>query len=118
ADCNLSGANPRAAAPGCTELRYGYGRVLGHSSKGLPFRKAATRADWDPAGLPDNAPPGIHEAAIVSPPVLGSPDDEDRIASAVTFGFVIDLAAVEIDRKTGEIRIDKYVSVHDVGTQL
>src|SRR5262249_58995885 len=61
---------------------------------------------------------GIHEAAIVSPPVLGSPDDEDRIASAVTFGFVIDLAAVEIDRKTGEIRIDKYVSVHDVGTRL
>jgi 2-furoyl-CoA dehydrogenase large subunit len=49
---------------------------------------------------------------------LGSPDDEDRIASAVTFGFVIDLAAVEIDRKTGNIRIDKYVSVHDVGTQL
>jgi 2-furoyl-CoA dehydrogenase large subunit len=49
---------------------------------------------------------------------LGSPDDEDRIASAVTFGFVIDLAAVEIDAKTGAIRIDKYASVHDVGTQL
>jgi 2-furoyl-CoA dehydrogenase large subunit len=49
---------------------------------------------------------------------LGAPDDEDRIASAVTFGFVIDLVAVEIDRRTGAIRIDKYVSVHDVGTQL
>src|SRR5439155_21949678 len=36
----------------------------------------------------------------------------------VTFGFVIDLAAVEIDRNTGAIRIDKYASVHDVGTQL
>src|SRR5262249_38642578 len=36
---------------------------------------------------------------------------QDRIASAVTFGG-------EIDRKTGPIRIDKYVSVHDVGPQL
>jgi 2-furoyl-CoA dehydrogenase large subunit len=114
----LLAANALEAAPEEIELREGYARVRGQSNKGLPFRKAAARAHWDPAGLPDNATPGIHEAAIVSPPVLGSPDDEDRIASAVTFGFVIDLAAVEIDRKTGEIRIDKYVSVHDVGTQL
>src|SRR5262249_23352028 len=57
-------------------------------------------------------------SAVVPPPVLGAPDDEDRIAYAVTFGFVIDLVAVEIDRRTGAIRIDKYVSLHDVGTQL
>jgi 2-furoyl-CoA dehydrogenase large subunit len=100
------------------ELHEGYARVRGQSNKGLPFRKAAARAHWDPAGLPDGVNPGIHETAVVSPPVLGSPDDDDRIASAVTFGFVIDLAAVEIDPKTGAIRIDKYASVHDVGTQL
>ena len=28
------------------------------------------------------------------------------------------MAAIEIDRKTGAIRVDKYASVHDVGTQL
>ena len=100
------------------ELHEGYARVRGQSNKGLPFRKAAARAHWDPAGLPDGVNPGIHATAVVSPPVLGSPDDDDRIASAVTFGFVIDLAAVEIDPKTGAIRIDKYASVHDVGTQL
>src|SRR5262249_25795321 len=100
------------------ELHEGYARVRGQSNKGLPFRKAAARAHWDPAGLPDGANPGIHETAVVSPPILDSPDDDDRIASAVTFGFVIDLAVVEIDPKTGAIRIDKYVSVHDVGAQL
>ncbi len=99
------------------ELADGYARVRG-SNKGLPFRKAAARAHWDPSGLPAGTEPGIHETAVVSPPVLGSPDAADRIASAATFGFVIDLAAVEIDRKTGGIRIDKYVSVHDVGRQL
>jgi 2-furoyl-CoA dehydrogenase large subunit len=55
---------------------------------------------------------------VVSPPVLGSPDDDDRIASAATFGFVIDLAAVEIDPKTGALNIVKYASVHDVGKQI
>jgi 2-furoyl-CoA dehydrogenase large subunit len=99
------------------ELADGYARVRG-SNKGLPFRKAAARAHWDPSGLPAGTEPGIHETAVVSPPVLGSPDEADRIASAATFGFVIDLAAVEIDRRTGALRIDKYVSVHDVGRQL
>jgi 2-furoyl-CoA dehydrogenase large subunit len=100
------------------ELHEGYVRVRGQSNKGLAFRKAAARAHWNPAGLPGSTSPGIHETAVVSPPVLGWPDDQDRIASAVTFGFVIDLAAVEIDRKMGALRIDKYASVHDVGTQL
>lgn len=100
------------------ELRDGYVRVRGGSNKGLPFRRAASRAHWDASGLPAGIEPGIHETAVVSPPVLGSPDDDDRIASAATFGFVIDLAAVEIDPKTGTMRIDKYASVHDVGKQI
>ncbi len=114
----LLAAEALEARPEEIELREGYARVRGQSNKGLPFRKAASRAHWDPAGLPGGAAPGIHETAVVSPPVLGSPDDEDRIASAATFGFVIDLAAIEIDRRTGAIRVDKYASVHDVGTQL
>ncbi len=100
------------------DLYEGYARVRGHSNKGLPFRKVAARAHWDPAGLPMGCAPGLVETAIVSPKVLGSPDDQDRVASAATFAFVIDLAVVEIDQKTGTLRIEKYVSVHDVGTQL
>jgi 2-furoyl-CoA dehydrogenase large subunit len=55
---------------------------------------------------------------VLSPPTLASPDAEDRVPSAVTYGFVVDLVAVEIERATGAIRIDKYVSVHDVGRQM
>jgi 2-furoyl-CoA dehydrogenase large subunit len=54
----------------------------------------------------------------MNPPMLDAPDDEDRVASAVTFGYVFDLAAVEIDRATGKIEVVKYVSVHDVGNVL
>jgi 2-furoyl-CoA dehydrogenase large subunit len=100
------------------ELIEGYARVRGNSNRGMPFRKAAARAHWDAAGLPENMVPGIFETAVISPPVLGAIDAQDRIASAATFGFVIDVAAVEIDAKTGALRIDRYASVHDVGTQL
>src|SRR5262249_56915396 len=55
---------------------------------------------------------------VLSPPTLLAPDPAARVPSAVTYGFVIDLAAVEIDRATGAIRMDKYVSVHDVGRQI
>ena len=114
----LLAADALDAPPEQIELFEGYARVRGQSNKGIPFRKAAARAHWDPADLPAGVEPGLVETAMVSPPVLGSPDEEDRIASAATFGFVIDLAAVEIDRKTGTLRIDKYASVHDVGAQL
>jgi 2-furoyl-CoA dehydrogenase large subunit len=114
----LLAAEALDALPDEIELHEGYARVRGHSNKGLLFRKAAARAHWDASGLPEGVTPGIVETAIVSPPVLGSPDAQDRIASAATFGFVIDLAAVEVDPKTGVLVIIKYASVHDVGTEL
>jgi 2-furoyl-CoA dehydrogenase large subunit len=114
----LLAAETLEVSPQDIELSDGYARVRGKSNKGMSFRKVAARAHWDPAGLPAGAAPGIHETAVVSPEVLGSPDEADRIASATTFGFVVDLAAIEIDPKTGSIRIDKYASVHDVGTRL
>ena len=114
----LLAADALEAAPDDIELSDGYVRVRGQSNKGMSFRKAAARAHWDPSNLPDGVTPGLQEIAVLSPPVLGALDSDDRIASAVTFGFVIDLAAIEIDDKTGAIRIDKYVSVHDVGRQL
>jgi 2-furoyl-CoA dehydrogenase large subunit len=106
------------AKPEDVDLYEGHARVRGGSNKGVSFRKVAARAHWDPSHLPEGCSPGLVETAIVSPRILGSPGDDDRIASAATFGFVIDLAAIEIDPKSGALRIDKYVSVHDVGTQL
>jgi 2-furoyl-CoA dehydrogenase large subunit len=100
------------------ELADGHARVIGPSNKHIPLRKVAARAHWNPAGLPGDMAAGIYETTVLSPPTLASPDTDDRVPSAVTYGFVIDLAAVEIDRATGAIHIDKYASVHDVGRQL
>ena len=63
----LLAAQALDASPQDIELADGYARVRGKSNKGMPFRKVAARAHWDPAGLPAGAAPGIHEIAVVSP---------------------------------------------------
>jgi 2-furoyl-CoA dehydrogenase large subunit len=68
--------------------------------------------------MPGEVSAGVHETVVLDAPSLGAPDDADRCASALTYGFVADLAAVEIDPATGRVEIVKYVSVHDVGTIL
>jgi 2-furoyl-CoA dehydrogenase large subunit len=114
----LIAADALEVSPDKIELKDGYVKVADGSNRGMPLRRIAARAHWNPNGLPAGVSPGIYESTTLSPPTLASPDAQDRIPSAVTYGFVVDLVAVEIERATGAIRIDKYVSVHDVGRQL
>jgi 2-furoyl-CoA dehydrogenase large subunit len=114
----LIAADVLEAPPDRIELKDGYVRVTDDSNRGMPLRRIASRAHWNPNGLPADVSVGIYESTVLSPPTLASPDTEDRVPSAVTYGFVIDLVAVEIERATGAIRVDKYVSVHDVGRQM
>ena len=114
----LIAAETLEVAPEDVELVGGQARVVGVPEKALPFRRVAAQTHWHPAGLPEGVGPGLFETAIINPPMLGAPDDADRVASAVTFGYVFDLAAVEIDPATGGIEIRKYVTVHDVGNIL
>jgi 2-furoyl-CoA dehydrogenase large subunit len=100
------------------ELADGAARVKGDSSRALGIGRLATRAHWNPAGMPEGTAPGMHESVTLDAPTLTAPDAQDRVSSAMTYGFVADLAAIEIDRATGRIEIVKYVSVHDVGTIL
>ena len=79
------------------ELVDGYARVVGQSNKGLPFRRVAARAHWNPAGLPAGWPPGSRRSRCCRRPSSARRTTDDRIASAATYGFVIDLAAIEVD---------------------
>jgi len=105
-------------APEDIELRDGRARIVGVPDEGLSIARVAAATHWHPAGLPEGLEPGLREAAMVSPDILDAPDAADRVASAVTFGYLCDLAAVEIDPRTGRIHIDTYVSVHDIGRVL
>ena len=100
------------------ELADGAARVKRNPGQAIGVGRLAARAHWNPAGMPGSVSPGMHETFVLDAPALTGPDDADRIASAMTYGFVADIAAIEIDKATGRIEIVKYVTVHDVGTML
>ena len=53
-----------------------------------------------------------------TPPQLTAPTEEDGINSSLCHGFIFDFCGVEVDRMTGAVRIDKYVTMHDCGRVL
>ena len=53
-----------------------------------------------------------------TPPELEPPTHDDRINTSFTYGFVFDMCGVEIDPVTYQVRVDRYVSMHDAGRIL
>jgi 2-furoyl-CoA dehydrogenase large subunit len=84
----------------------------------VSFSRLAALSHWSPGSLPDNVGHTIRETAFWTPPELTPPDDADLINSSLCHGFIFDFCGVEIDRITGETRIDRYVTMHDCGTIL
>jgi 2-furoyl-CoA dehydrogenase large subunit len=68
--------------------------------------------------LPAPEPTALRETVFWSPSVLEPPNADDEINSSTVYGFVFDFCGLEVDRETGVIRIDKYVSLHDTGRIL
>jgi len=84
----------------------------------VPFRRVAGIAHWSPSVLAEGEVPGLRESASWSMPELAPPDADDRVNSSGAHGFIFDFCGVEIDRETGRVRIDKYVTMHDAGRLL
>jgi 2-furoyl-CoA dehydrogenase large subunit len=84
----------------------------------LSLRRVAGIAHWNPDALPEGMEPGLHEIAFCAAPNLAPPDEDDRVASSAAHGFIVDVAVVEVERETGEVRIVDYVTVHDAGRLL
>jgi 2-furoyl-CoA dehydrogenase large subunit len=84
----------------------------------LPFHRVAGGAHWSPASLPEAMSPGVRETVFWSPRRLHEPDENDVINSSGAYGFVFDICAVEVDKATGKVRIDRYVTSHDAGRIL
>ncbi|MGH3090324.1 MAG: xanthine dehydrogenase family protein molybdopterin-binding subunit, partial [Rubrobacteraceae bacterium] len=106
------------AEPDDLEFEDGMFVVGDDPDRSIPLRRAAGTAHWNAGSLPPEIDPGLHETAFYSLPVATPPDAEDHVDSSATYGFLVDIIAVEIDPDTFEIEISEYTSVHDAGTIL
>ncbi len=84
----------------------------------ISLRRVAGIAHWNPEALPPGMEPGLQETAFYAAPNLAAPDEQDRVASSATHGFIADVAVVEVDRATGRVEVLDYATAHDAGRLL
>jgi len=111
-------AHELGVAVDAVEFAEGALRVRGDKTRMLAFRRVAGTFHWSPASLQADESPALRETAWWTPPTLSAPDADDRVNASATYGFVFDICAVEVERATGRVRVDRYVSVHDAGRLL
>ena len=104
--------------PDDVELAGGKIRSRSNPDNALPFGRVAATSHWSPVLLPESMAPALSETATWTPQELEPPSSDDRINTSLTYGFVFDMCGVEIDPVSYQVRIDRYVSMHDAGRIL
>lgn len=99
-------------------VRFAEGMIGADGVKPVPFARIAATSHWAPATVPQGADQALRETVFWSPPQLAAPDEDDRVNSSLCHGFIFDMCGLEVDRITGAVKIDRYVTVHDCGTVL
>ena len=93
-------------------------RAKANPDNALSFSRLAAASHWAPGTLPADTQNAIRETIFWTPPELTAPTDADEVNSSLCHGFIFDICAVEVDRTTAEVKIDRYVTMHDCGRIL
>jgi len=101
------------------EVEFAGGRVCarGNPDNSIPFARLAATSHWSP-GMVTEGNQALRETVFWTPPELTPPTDADEVNSSLCHGFIFDFCGVEVDRITGAVRVDKYVTMHDCGRVL
>ncbi len=102
------------------DLVFADGRIAVRSNPAaaLTFARIAGTGHWSPATVPEDVGNTLRETTYWTPPELTAPTEADEINSSLCHGFIFDFCGVEVDRVTGKVRIDRYVTMHDCGRVL
>ncbi|MDP6179196.1 MAG: xanthine dehydrogenase family protein molybdopterin-binding subunit, partial [Desulfatiglandales bacterium] len=106
------------AQPKDIEVADGNFFVKGSPNASLSLKRVAGTAHWNPGSLPSGMDVGLSAQETFNFEESDVIDEDDRVNSSNTYGFMADIAAVEVDPDTGKVEILKYATVHDVGTVL
>jgi 2-furoyl-CoA dehydrogenase large subunit len=101
------------------EIEFAGGRVRarGNPDNSIPFARLAATSHWSP-GVVTDGNQALRETVFWTPPELTPPNEADEVNSSLCHGFIFDFCGIEIDRITGAVRVDKYVTMHDCGRVL
>jgi 2-furoyl-CoA dehydrogenase large subunit len=100
------------------ELRDGAARVRGAPDRALPLRELARTAYADVLGLPPGEPPGLEARHAHQNPLAAPVGPGRRVRSQLVFSNAAHCCLVEVEPRTGQVRILRHVVVHDCGREL
>jgi len=90
-------------------------RSRSNPDNALPFSRVAATSNWAPTLLPEGMAPALSETGVWTPLELEAPTHDDKINTSLTYGFIFDMCGIEIDPLSYQVRVDRYVSMHDAG---
>lgn len=105
-------------APEDLELREGAARVRGAGDRALTLRELARTAYADVLGLPPGEEPGLEARHAHQNPLAEPVGPGRRVRSQLVFSNAAHCCVVEVDARTGQVRILRHVVVHDCGREL
>jgi 2-furoyl-CoA dehydrogenase large subunit len=87
------------------ELTIANGQVVSTKDpkKRISLKRVAGTAHWNHKMLPEDMEPGLQARGTFRFPMAGPPDAQDRVNSSNTYGFMAEIAVVEVDRDTGAV---------------
>lgn len=88
------------------------------SRPALSLKRLAGTTHWNPTALPEGMDPGLTYTSYFSIESAKPVDEQGRVNSSGLYSIGVDLALIEIDPKTFEVKILKYFTVHDIGNSL
>jgi 2-furoyl-CoA dehydrogenase large subunit len=100
------------------ELAEGEARVRGVPGRGLALRELARTAYADVLGLPPGEEPGLEARHVHANPLAQPVGPGRRVRSQLVFSNAAHCCLVEVDRRTGAVKLLKHVVVHDCGREL
>lgn len=106
------------AAPGDIVFGSGGAMVRGAPQKVVPYAEIGFKAYWFKLDLPPGLESGLEARHTYDHPYLTppSPDRKDLGAFYPMMAHAAHIPVVEVDPETGQVRILRYIAVHDVGT--
>lgn len=98
------------------EFSDGVARAKG-SNRSVSLRQIAGAVQWNRGSFPADLVQ-LHVSESYTVQNLAAPDSEHRVNAAAAYGFMGDLAMVDIDPLTFVPKVLRYIAVHDVGVPI
>ncbi len=104
--------------PEAVVLSGGKARCADDPERTVSLRRLAGGAHWNPAGTGAVGDVGGLALTATYTIPLPEPDADDRCNTSAVYGFIADVAIVEVDAETGQVQVLRYATVHDAGRIL